>query len=147
MARTGRPTDYDPADLPKVKELSNAGATDLELADYLGVSLTTLYRWKNEHKDFRHAIKSGKVEADERVQRSLYKRALGYEIDSEKIFCDAKTGEVTRVPYREHIPPSDTAMIFWLKNRMKEEWRDKTEVDHSGLEALADRISKARSRK
>ena len=23
-------------------------------------------------------------------------------------------------------------MIFWLKNRRKEEWRDKTDVEHAG---------------
>ena len=31
-------------------------------------------------------------------------------------FCD-KNGKVTRVPYREHVPPDVTACIFWLKNR------------------------------
>ena len=36
------------------------------------------------------------------------------------------------VPYREHVPPDTVACIFWLKNRRREEWRDKHEVDHSG---------------
>jgi hypothetical protein len=47
---------------------------------------------------------------------SLYNRANGYSYDAEKIFCD-KNGKVTRVPYREHVPPDVTACIFWLKNR------------------------------
>jgi transcriptional regulator with XRE-family HTH domain len=132
MAERGRPSSYDPAMLPKIEEMAKAGATDEELADYIGVSVNTVYRWKNEHRDFRYAIKAGKAEADERVERSLYRRALGYEIDSVKIFCDAKTGEVTQVPYKEYIQPSDTAAIFWLKNRKKEEWRDKIETEHTG---------------
>jgi hypothetical protein len=35
---------------------------------------------------------------------SLYSRAAGYSYDAEKFFCD-KNGDVTKVPYREHVPP------------------------------------------
>ena len=62
------------------------------------------------------ALAAGKAEADGRVERSLYMRAVGYSYDAEKIFCD-KNGNVTKVPYREHVPPDVTACIFWLKNR------------------------------
>jgi hypothetical protein len=72
----------------------------------------------------------GKEEADARVERSLYMRAVGYSYDAEKIFCD-KNGKVTRVPYREHLPPDVTAQIFWLKNRDPAHWRDAWQVDHS----------------
>jgi hypothetical protein len=50
------------------------------------------------------ALAAGKAEADGRVERSLYMRAVGYSYDAEKIFCD-KNGNVTKVPYREHVPP------------------------------------------
>jgi Helix-turn-helix domain len=142
----GRPTSYDPADLPKLKELAEAGATNEELADYLGVSIRSIYRWRNENKEFRHAIKISKESADGRIEESLYKRAFGFEHESVKIFCN-KDGEVTQVPYKEYVPPDPTSMIFWLKNRKPKEWRDKSEVEIPGLSALADRISKARSRK
>jgi hypothetical protein len=66
----------------------------------------------------------GKEEADARVERSLYMRAVGYSYDAEKIFCD-KNGKVTRVPYREHVPPDVTAQIFWLKNRDPAHWRER----------------------
>jgi hypothetical protein len=39
--------------------------------------------------------------------RSLYNRAVGYTHDAVKIFCD-KNGNVTKVPYREHVPPDVT---------------------------------------
>jgi hypothetical protein len=74
--------------------------------------------------DFLAAIKTPKEIADKRVERSLYERATGYTYESVKIFCNTKTGEVTQVPYTEHFPPDPTAMIFWLKNRDKEHWRD-----------------------
>jgi hypothetical protein len=50
------------------------------------------------------SLKAGKKEADARVERSLYSRAVGYSFNSEKIFC-SKDGEVTRVPIVEHVPP------------------------------------------
>jgi hypothetical protein len=54
-----------------------------------------------QHPEFLGSLKEGKAEADARVERSLYMRAVGYERDAVKIFCD-KNGKVTRVPYREH---------------------------------------------
>ena len=72
--------------------------------------------------------KAGKAEADVRVERSLYQRAVGYSYDAVKIFCD-KNGKVTRVPYPEHVPPDFTAQIFWLKNRDPAHWRDAWQME------------------
>jgi hypothetical protein len=36
----------------------------------------------------------------------------------------------------EHVPPDPTSMIFWLKNRRKEQWREKSEVEHTGSKEL-----------
>ena len=38
-------------------------------------------------------------------------------------------GEPVEVPYREHVPPSDTACIFWLKNRRPELWNDRVLIN------------------
>ena len=37
-----------------------------------------------------------------------------------------------RAKTREHVPPDTTACIFWLKNRRKDEWRDRQE--HTGAD-------------
>jgi hypothetical protein len=58
--------------------------------------------WKVTHECFAEAMSTGKHKADAKVVGALYKNAVG--------------GNVT-------------AQIFWLKNRRKEDWRDK--VDHS----------------
>jgi hypothetical protein len=62
--------------------------------------------------EFRQSLKVGKQEADERMERSLYYRAVGYSYDAVKIFCD-KNGKVTRVPYREHMPPTSRRTAHW----------------------------------
>jgi DNA-binding XRE family transcriptional regulator len=107
-----------------------AGFTDIELADLLGVSSRTINSWKVEHEEFASALKAGKSPADERVERSLFARATGYSYDAVKIFNHQ--GVIVEAPYREHVPPDTTACIFWLKNRKSAEWRDKQEVEHSG---------------
>lgn len=143
----GRPTEYKSEDADKIREMAAAGATDTELADYLGVSVRTLYRWRGEHKEFRHACKMGKQEADDRVEQSLYHRAVGFERDSVKIFMPAGAESPVFAEYREYFPPDTAAAKHWLNNRKPAEWREKSEVDIPGLSALADRISKARLRK
>jgi hypothetical protein len=61
-------------------------------------------------------------------KRSLHQRAVGYEFDAVKIFCD-KNGKITKVPYRQHVPPDVTACIFWLKNRDPAHWRDAWQLE------------------
>lgn len=121
----GRPSSFKPEYVDQARKLCKLGATDVELADFFGVSVTTIKNWQSEHDEFLSALKAGKEQADDRVERSLYHRATGYTYDSEKVF--QFQGEVIRAPIREHVPPDTTAAIFWLKNRRKAEWRDRTE--------------------
>jgi len=110
------------------------GATDDEVAKALGVCVRTLYRWQSQHPEFCQALKAGKEVADNRIERALYHKAAGYTYDSEKIFQN--NGEVVRVKITEHVPPDTTAMIFWLKNRRPDLWRDKREFEHVKREAV-----------
>lgn len=126
----GRPSKYVPAYATQAAKLCKLGATDMDLADFFGVNVATIYRWKEVHPEFCESLKAGKDDADERVERSLYHKAVGYTFDSVKIFQNA--GQVIEAPYREHVPPSDTAAIFWLKNRRPKEWRDRQTHEHFG---------------
>lgn len=131
-AKRGRPPTYSDQVCETARKVALLGATDAEIADIIGVDIATLYRWKNQFPEFCEAIKAGKVNADDRVERSLFQRAVGYTFDTVKIVADSKSGTSLSVPHREHVPPDTTACIFWLKNRRKDEWRDKQEVEHSG---------------
>ena len=127
-----RPTLYR-EDYPKQAEkLCALGATDQEIADFFEVDVRTIYRWKAEHEPFCQALKAGKDVADDRVERSLFMRATGYEQDEVKIFMPAGASEPVYAPYRAKVAPDTTACIFWLKNRRREEWRDKLNHEHSG---------------
>jgi hypothetical protein len=129
-SNAGRPTKYNAEYAEQAYKLCLLGATDKQLADFLGVAESTLNLWKLEHPDFSESLKNGKDRADAVIAQSLFHRAKGYTHDAVKIVADAKTGAEHIVPFTEHYPPDTTACIFWLKNRQKENWRDR--VEHVG---------------
>lgn len=140
----GRPSKYDPKYAAQAEKLCALGATDLELAEFFETDVRTIYRWKHAHPEFCQALKVGKDELDDRVERSLYQRAVGYSFNSEKLFHFQ--GHVTRAETIEHVPPDPGAALSWLKNRRGDKWRDKVEHEHglsaATLETLAERRAK-----
>ncbi len=120
---------YRPEYAFQVMPLARRGWTDFELANFFDVSVRTFRRWVATYADFAAALEYGKDEADDRVERSLYARAVGYTFESEKLFCIE--GDIVRAPTNEHVPPDVGAATFWLKNRRPQEWREKQVVEHS----------------
>ena len=129
-AKTGRPSKYKPEFAAQAAKLCKLGATDAQLADFFEVAVSTINLWKVQHSEFSESIKVPKAEADERVEQSLYRRALGYEHDETDI--RVVDHAIIQTPTRKHYPPDTTAAIFWLKNRKPDAWRDKQEMEHSG---------------
>jgi hypothetical protein len=125
-----RPSKFKPEFIEHARKLCKLGATDRELADFFGVTEKTLNNWKLESDEFLQSLKSGKDEADDRVERSLFARAIGYEHDDVDI--RVVDGAIIKTPIVKRYPPDTTAAIFWLKNRRKEEWRDKVDLNHGG---------------
>lgn len=128
---SGRPTKFRPEFVEQARKLAELGATDREAAEFFDVNEATLHRWKHEFPEFCESLKVGKEAADNRVEQSLYRRALGYSHDATKIAVNAQ-GEVTQVPFTEHHAPDTTAAIFWLKNRRPDRWRDVKAQEVSG---------------
>lgn len=128
----GRLPTYKPEYSAMAEKIALLGATDKDLAEVFDVCETTINAWKRDYVEFREALKKGKTIADATVAQRLYQRATGYSHEAVKIVADAKSGAEHIVPYTEHYAPDTTACIFWLKNRQKEKWRDKTETEHSG---------------
>ena len=125
-----RPSKWEDRFVHIARCAAQLGATDREIAETLEVSERTLNYWKGEHPELVEALKLGKEAADERVERALYHRAIGYKHDAVKMFQAG--GEIISESYVEHYPPDTTAAIFWLKNRRPKEWRDKIQQELSG---------------
>ncbi len=101
----GRPSPYTPQMLRRVHRFALLGATDVEMAEMLDISIPTFYAWQKVHPEFLKALQSGKALADSQVAGRMYKDALN---------------------------GNTTAQIFWLKNRRRTEWRDVQSREISG---------------
>jgi len=122
----GRPSKYKPEYVAQAKALCWHGATDAEMAQFFRVAISTLALWKVAYPEFSDALKTDKSTADDRVERSLYQRALGYTCEETDI--RVIEGQIVKTELLKHYPPDVTACIFWLKNRRKEDWRDTPDV-------------------
>ena len=127
-----RPTKYKAEYAEQARKLCLLGATDAELADFFEVCERTINDWKKRHKQFLQSLKAGKRIADADVADKLHQRATGYRFTEQhafKVKKDQYVEEVEIVDVEREVPPDPTSMIFWLKNRSPERWRDKPEHD------------------
>lgn len=129
----GRPSKYLKKFVRDAKFLCALGATDVQLAEYFCVSHETLNTWKEKFPEFLAALKDSKDKSDSEVEVSLFRRAMGYshaDIDIRTVSIGDGCSQIVQTPIIKHYPPDPTSMIFWLKNRQKEKWRDKHDVVH-----------------
>ena len=85
------------------------GLTDEQIANNLGISKTTFYKFKDEHSELSELLKKGKEVVDYQVENALLKNAL--------------EGNVT-------------AQIYLLNNRKPKQWKNKRENIESNSEEI-----------
>ncbi len=122
--RTRKIDSFNPDQLDKLSKVYEAGYTDKQLCKLLGINTQTINNYKKEYPEFFESLKRGKAIADGKVELALFQRAMGYSHPDVHILRDG-----TLVPIIKHYPPDPTCMIFWLKNRQPERWRDKQELE------------------
>ena len=110
------------------------GLTDEQISKNMGIAYSTLREWKKKYSALQAALKKGKEVVDYEVEAALYKRAIGYNVEEEKIYIQEIEGRTTKRKeiIKKHIPGDTTAQIFWLKNRKPADWRDRKETQLSG---------------
>ena len=149
MAKRGPYTTYKPEYSSLARKFCLLGVGRAELAQMFEVADSTIDKWIADFPEFSTAVKAGRAVADADVAERLYARALGYSHPAVKIFQSG--GEPLEVPYTEHYPPDTQALLFWLRNRRRQDWREKVEHEHGGvadmlaeLDAASERARNAR---
>lgn len=127
MGAGGRPTKYKTEYVRQVGLLAKLGATEPQIAEFFEVAVDTLTEWKNRHPEFSAALNKSRQLSDFEVEKSLFQRAKGFKRVVQRL---DKHG--TPIDCLEEVPPDPTSCIFWLKNRQRERWRDKQELEHTG---------------
>lgn len=94
-------TDWETVEkLQLLEEWSTQGLYIKDIAAMMGVCVTTVYDWMNKNPDIAAAIKKGRDKSIDMVENALFKSAI--------------SGNVT-------------AMIFYLKNRAPERYKDRVD--------------------
>jgi len=105
----GRPSKYKPEFCKTVIDCGTEGKTLAAMAEACGVNRETLNDWIVAHPAFSDAVKRG-----------LQKAQVWWE----------DQGRIATFGGCEGF--NATSFIFNMKNRFKEDWRDKVETEHSG---------------
>lgn len=88
-------SQYLPIYALQVEEVAKLGATKADIAKVFHVTPRIIHEWGKKHPEFREAIVRGRSDPDNKVERSLFRRALA--------------GDVK-------------ACIYWLSNRRPDKW-------------------------
>lgn len=154
----------EPDNLTKLEGWARDGLKDTQIADNMGINVSTLYTWKNCYSEINEALKKGKEVVDYEIENSListmkkhtvtttqYKMVKKddfklkaereefmniYKFDhpeaskNEILIATAKGVEVyEKIPIIRtvtEVDPNVSAMIFWLKARRPDVFRDQT---------------------
>lgn len=115
-----------PEGLLKIEGWARDGLTDEQIARNIGVSVSTLNNWKIKYVEILESLKRGKEVVDRQVENALLKRALGYTYEEITYEGGVETKRVVK-----EVVPDTTAQIFWLKNRKREAWADRQNIELS----------------
>lgn len=119
--KVGRPCKFYNLNLRQVRIVAEKGFTDLEMCDLFDVSERAWNNWKKKFPEFMQSLKRWKSVANKKAETALYELAIGYRyLEIKPVLL---RGEVTFIEVVKQLPPNTTACIFWLKNRMPQEWR------------------------
>ena len=107
--------------------LAIKGATDEEIAVAFGISVRTLHRWKKDHESFMEALSAGKDQADAKVEKKLYERAVGYRYTEKESVIEVDA-DGNRKPLKirtieKECPPDVLAQMYWLNNRRSSQYK------------------------
>lgn len=118
--------------LLKISGWARDGLTDEQIAKNIGVSYSTFRDWKKKFPALSATLKESKEVVDRQVENALFKSAVGFIYEEETV---TNAGDVVLV--KKYSKPNTTAQIFWLKNRKRNQWTDKSEVEVAGTVVFA----------
>jgi hypothetical protein len=121
----GRPAvniDYD-----KLEGFASQNIENYKIAEALGISTATFYKYMKEDEKFKEAYEQGMENRKYELEKALYKRATGFE-GQEVVTEKDETGNITKTKITNKMyVPDTTALIFTLSNRYGERYKQRVE--------------------
>lgn len=110
-----------------------------KVADYLNLSVTTIYAFFMKNPDSLDDIDEARNYFNFNVEQSIYKQAIGYYYEDEVAAFSPQSGWQTTT-VRKFKPPSFEATRFYLTNRRGNKWKNLKSIDLSINEMSDDEI-------
>ena len=102
------------------------GYTFQDIANRIGIAVSTLRGWRAQYPEFDEALKRGREIIDYKVENALLKSALGYKTTEVKVTTTMRYGKVVEtvkeVTDKEQAP-NVSAIQCWLYNRLPNKWK------------------------
>lgn len=105
---------------------SRDGYTFQDIANKIGVSISTLRTWRTKYPEINEALKKGREVIDYKVENALLKSALGYKTKEVKVTTIMRHGnlvETMREVTTKEQAPNVSAIQCWLYNRLPNKWK------------------------
>lgn len=102
------------------------GYTFQDIANRIGISISTLRGWRVQYPDIDNALKKGREIIDYKVENALLKSALGYHTKEVKVTTTirfGKTVETIKEVTDKEQAPNVSAIQCWLYNRLPNKWK------------------------
>ena len=103
------------------------GYTFEDIANKIGISYSTLRKWREKYPEIDTALKTGREIIDYKVENALLKSALGYKTKEVKVTTTMRYGKVVEtikeVTDKEQAP-NVSAIQCWLYNRTPKKWKN-----------------------
>lgn len=133
MKKRGRKEKYNEYVKPYLEDISKwieLGETENTICKKLGINHDSWSNYKNEKPELADAIKKGKQDLVLHIESMLFKRCSGFDYEETKTLIekDGNGKEKKKVEkIKKKTLPSDTAIIFALKNLNPDKWKDRQE--------------------
>lgn len=128
----GRPSVYETKIQPflhQIHILRSSGLDHEQIWPMLNIARSTYFKHKKEIEEFSDLLNKGDESIVEKLEQSLYQRAMG---GIKKVVKTTKRngkGEVVEITEREEITePSDVATFFALTNLASDKWKHKQDL-------------------
>lgn len=102
------------------------GYTFQDIANRIGIAVSTLRMWRMQYPDIDNALKKGREIIDYKVENALLKSALGYYTKEVKVTTTiryGKTVETIKEVTDKEQAPNVSAIQCWLYNRLPNKWK------------------------
>lgn len=131
--------------LQEITEWKAQGQTEKQICKRLDIDNKTFVNYKSKYTELAEAVEKGKKELTAGIEKSLYKRALGYDYEESRTTTD-KDGNVTkREIHKRHMPADSKALAMALGKLKREEYKyidlRKLEIEREKVEVLRQKLS------